>query len=70
MVADMFARGWGANGEAWKWRRRLFAWEEQLLGECIVRISNFPFQVDRVDNWIWKLHTSNCYTVSSAYHVL
>ena len=33
-VAGMFARRWGVNGEAWKWRRRLFAWEEELLRGC------------------------------------
>jgi len=55
MVADMFARGWGVNGEAWKWRRRLFAWEEELLGECVGRLTNFSLQVDRVDKWIWTL---------------
>jgi hypothetical protein len=27
-VADMFDLGWGFGGEAWKWRRSLFAWEE------------------------------------------
>jgi hypothetical protein len=30
-VADMFVGGWGVNKETWKWRRRLFAWEEKLL---------------------------------------
>ena len=35
MVAEMFARGWGVNGEAWKWCRRLFAWEEELLGSAL-----------------------------------
>jgi len=69
-VAEMFARGWGVNGEAWKWRRRLFEWEEKLLGECIVRLTSFSLQVDRVDRWIWMLHDSNCYTVSSAYYFL
>jgi len=67
MVAIMCARGWGVSGEALKWRRRLFVWEEELLGECIIRLSNFSFQVDRVDKWIWKLHATNYYTVSSAY---
>ncbi|PNX90647.1 DNA-directed RNA polymerase, partial [Trifolium pratense] len=32
-VAEMFALGWGADGEAWEWRRQLRAWEEELLGE-------------------------------------
>ncbi|GAU42359.1 hypothetical protein TSUD_350250 [Trifolium subterraneum] len=30
-VSDMFEAGWGIGGEAWKWRRRLFAWEEELV---------------------------------------
>jgi hypothetical protein len=67
MVAEMFERGWGVNGEAWKWRSKHFAWEEELLGECIICLTNFSFQVDHVDRWIWMLHDSNCYTVSSAY---
>ena len=33
-VANMLARGWGVHGEAWRWRQMLFAWEEELLGEC------------------------------------
>jgi hypothetical protein len=40
------------------------------LGECIGRLSNFSFQGDRVDRWIWTLHDSSCYTVSSAYYFL
>lgn len=25
--------GWGEDGEVWKWRRGLFTWEEELVGE-------------------------------------
>ena len=28
-VFDLCHLGWGENGEAWKWRWRLFAWEEE-----------------------------------------
>jgi len=45
-------------------------WEEELVGECIVCLTNFSFQADRVDRWIWMLHDSNCYTISSAYYFL
>jgi len=45
MVAAMFAKGWGVNGEAWKWRCRLFAWEDELLEECIIFLSNFSFRL-------------------------
>ena len=37
-VADMFYFGWGF-GEAWKWRRRLLPWEEELLRECVDLLS-------------------------------
>ncbi|GAU25950.1 hypothetical protein TSUD_16880 [Trifolium subterraneum] len=32
-VADMIVAGSGVGGEAWQWRRRLYAWEEELVGE-------------------------------------
>ncbi|GAU11374.1 hypothetical protein TSUD_343650 [Trifolium subterraneum] len=63
----MFEAGWGIGGEAWKWRRRLFAWEEELVLECIARLSNIVLQVDIPDRWEWNLHSSHKYTVQSAY---
>jgi hypothetical protein len=30
-VGAMHTLGWGEDGEAWRWRRRLFAWEEELV---------------------------------------
>ncbi|MCH85740.1 YIPF1-like protein, partial [Trifolium medium] len=38
-VAEMFSLGWGADGEAWVWRRQLRAWEEEMLGG----VSDFTF---------------------------
>jgi len=32
-VFDMHSLGWGVEGAAWRWRRRLFAWEDELVGE-------------------------------------
>ncbi|KEH42387.1 hypothetical protein MTR_1g068995 [Medicago truncatula] len=34
-VAEMFTLGWDVNGEAWKWCRRLFAWERELIRGCV-----------------------------------
>ena len=34
IVADMSSWGWGEGGEAWKWQRRLLAWEQEKLREC------------------------------------
>jgi len=69
-VSEMFELGWGVGGEAWKWRRRLLAWEEGLVLECVERVSSCVLQVDTVDRWVQKLHTSQCYTVKSAYSFL
>jgi hypothetical protein len=33
MVANMYALGCEAGGEAWLWRRQLWVWEEELLRE-------------------------------------
>ncbi|GAU44755.1 hypothetical protein TSUD_246480 [Trifolium subterraneum] len=40
-VAEMFSLGWGADGEAWEWRRELRVWEEDMLGECQTLRNNF-----------------------------
>ena len=38
-VAAMFYQGRREFGEAWKWRRKLLAWEEELLRECVDLLS-------------------------------
>ncbi|GAU10380.1 hypothetical protein TSUD_422790, partial [Trifolium subterraneum] len=69
-VADMFAAGWDLGGEAWKWRRRLYAWEEELVVECVARLANVVLQVGARDRWVWRLDSSQCYSVKSAYSFL
>lgn len=40
-------------------------------GECVEFITTLVLQVGVEDQWVWKLHSSNRYTVSSvAYHML
>jgi hypothetical protein len=34
LVVEMSALGWKVGGEAWVWRRQLWAWEEEMLSEC------------------------------------
>lgn len=69
-VFGMHFLGWGIEGGAWRWRRRLFAWEEELVGDLRLLLHNVSLQVDRVDKWLWRLETSSVYSVRSAYKLL
>jgi len=40
------------QGEAWKWRRRLFAWEEEKVRECCDILTNIVLQPNHYDRWI------------------
>jgi len=69
-VSDMCLLGWGVNGGAWRWRRRLFVWEEGLLGDLISLLQNVNLQVNNIDRWRWALESTNNYSVRSAYKFL
>ncbi|KEH19688.1 hypothetical protein MTR_8g466580 [Medicago truncatula] len=69
-VAEMFSLYWEVNGEAWKWGRRLFAWDEGFVRECMAQLLLVVLQVGVTDGWIYKLHSSNRYTIKSAYNYL
>jgi len=43
--------GWEDGGDAWQWRRRLWDWEEALVGECRLLLSNIFFQGTISDRW-------------------
>lgn len=57
----------GENGEAWKWRMRLFVWEEELEGECFERLTSIVLHVEVEDRCVWNLHPYLCYTINNAY---
>ena len=69
-VFDMCQLGWGEEGEAWGWKRRLFAWEEEVGGELTLLIHNVILQVDKDDSWLWTLDSSKTFIVRSAYNFL
>jgi hypothetical protein len=69
-VFNMHLRGWVEDGAAWSWRRRLFAWEEELEGELRLLLLNVSLQVDRSDRWMWRLEPSLGYTVRSSYNFI
>jgi len=51
-VAGMCQLGWGVEGHAWCWRRRLFAWEEELVGDLILLLQNVTLQANKNDKWL------------------
>ena len=69
-VAEMFSLGWGEGGEVWKWQRRLLAWEEDQVRECCVILTNVVLQPNTRDRWLWHLHSSHKYNVTSVYNYL
>ncbi|MCI28870.1 YIPF1-like protein, partial [Trifolium medium] len=50
-VANMYRLGWDLGGNGWRWRRRLFAWEEQMWGGCCTIVANVVLQVDSSNEW-------------------
>jgi len=62
--------GWGVDGEAWRWRRMLFALEEEMFGEFILLLHNVSLKVDKDDRWLWTLETSQAFSVCSVYKFL
>jgi hypothetical protein len=49
----MYALGWDEEGEAWKWRRRLWVWEEELVEECRTLLLIVSLQENINDVWTW-----------------
>jgi len=69
-VKEMFVLGWGARGEAWRWRRRLWVWEEELLEECMLLLANVSLQPLSYDVWQWLPDPDGGYTVRGVYAML
>jgi len=69
-VVEMCQLGWGEGGQVRRWRRSLFVWEEELVGELKLLLHSEALQVDKEDMWLWKLETSHVYSVCSAYKLL
>jgi len=70
MVADMFSFGWEEGGEAWSWRRRLWAWEDDMLEECRLLLDTVCVQSNVSDRWQWDPDTHDGYIVKGAYQIL
>jgi len=55
------------DGEAWRWRRMLFAWKEELVVELMLLLQNVFLQVDKDERWLWTLKSSHAFSVRSVY---
>jgi hypothetical protein len=60
-VAYMCALGRGVGGGAWAWRRQLWVWEEEMLGECLDLLHNCALQAQVPDTWQWQLDPARGY---------
>ncbi|MCI93984.1 heat-shock protein, partial [Trifolium medium] len=58
---------WEEGGAEWSWRRRLWEWEEEMLGECRGILSDIVLQPSVADHWLWRHDPGGGYAVRSAY---
>jgi hypothetical protein len=69
-VAHLFSLGVGHMGGAWQWRRRLWAWEEELLEDCRSLLLDVTLFDNVSDRWIWLPDPTGGYSVRGAYQLL
>jgi hypothetical protein len=51
-------------------RRQLWAWEDELLGECQTLLLSVALQVESPDRWQWRSDPAMRYSVRDAYQIL
>jgi len=69
-MGEMHALGWGEDGEAWGWRRRLLTWEEELVVEIRSLLTNITLQDAESDVWLWRPNIGDGYIVRGVYQML
>jgi hypothetical protein len=52
------------------WRRQLWIWEEEVLGELRSALANFVLQPNIADQWGWRYDPDDGYSVRGAYEIL
>lgn len=67
MVSDLIRGGNEVGVFKWRWRRELFQWELEPVGELENIISLAGFKRDGEDKWVWGKDSSGVYSVRSAY---
>ncbi|XP_024640828.1 uncharacterized protein [Medicago truncatula] len=69
-VRNMFLLGVDVGGEALRWRRRLWAWEEELVEECRALLLTVSLQDSVLDRWLWLPNHDDGYSVRGVYDML
>jgi len=69
-VANLFSLDLVQGGEEWSWRRRLWAWEEDMLEECRALLFDVSLVPNVSDKWVWLPDTTEGYSVRGAYDLL
>jgi len=69
-MVNLFARGFEQGGEAWRWRRRLWTWEEEELEECRTLLLDVSLYANVSNRWIWLPNPYKGYSVRGSYHML
>jgi hypothetical protein len=66
----MFSYAWEVGRETWVWRRRLWGWEEEKLGELQTLLFSSAMQVDLQICGVWQPDPDTGYSVCGAYQLL
>lgn len=61
---------WDGNVWRWRWRRALFAWEDEALWLFSATMDGAYLCRDKDDVWIWLVGNSNFFTVKATYDLL
>jgi hypothetical protein len=69
-MSTMFSLGWEDGGAAWRWKRRLWVWEEELLVEFRTLLHNISLQSNVTYHWQWQLDPIEGYLVCDVYRFL
>jgi hypothetical protein len=69
-VANLFSVDSEQWGDMWRWRRRLWQWEEEMLAECRTLLLDVLLFPNVSDRWVWLPAPSDGYTVRGAYNLL
>ncbi|KEH42575.1 hypothetical protein MTR_1g070260 [Medicago truncatula] len=56
--------------DVWRWRRRLWAWEEEMVAECRALLLDVSLSPNVSDKWVWLPDPSGGYSVRGAYDFL